>query len=138
MECAEKVGGGMAGPRDGLVATEPSAVSREGVATLLHQHRRLITGVARRVAGPQVDLEDVVQDAMVAVATGLGRFRGECKVSTWIAGIAVRVAQTHARRARRRGARQASWRPTRSGSAHFAARPGWFPPGGAWRWRPPR
>jgi len=109
MECAEKVGCRMAGPRDRLVAAEPSALSREAVGALLHQHRRLITGVARRVAGPEVDLEDVVQDTMIAVASGLGRFRGECKVSTWIAGIAVRIAQTHGRRARRRGARQASW-----------------------------
>jgi len=73
----------------------------EALAEVLHSHYALVWRLARRVAGADSEVEDVVQDALVAVATSLGRFRGQCKLSTWIAGITVRTAVRHAERRRR-------------------------------------
>ena len=83
-------------------------VGAEALAEVLHAHRPLICGLARRVAGAGSDLEDVVQDALVAIAASLPRFRGECRLSTWIAGITVRTALRHAQRRRQRETRVAS------------------------------
>jgi len=80
------------------------ATGAEALAEVLHAHRPLICGLARRVAGPDAEAEDVIQEALVAVATSLGRFRGDCKLSTWIAGITVRTAMRHVQRRRRREA----------------------------------
>jgi len=75
--------------------------STEALAEVLEAHRPLICRLARRVAGDGADLDDVIQEALIAVATSLGRFRGECKLSTWVAGITVRTATRHALRRRR-------------------------------------
>jgi RNA polymerase sigma-70 factor (ECF subfamily) len=76
----------------------------EALAEVLDAHRPLICRLARRVAGPGDDPEDVVQEALIAIVTSLGRFRGDCKLSTWIAGITVRTAMRYAQRQRRREA----------------------------------
>jgi RNA polymerase sigma-70 factor (ECF subfamily) len=80
------------------------ATGAEALAEVLHAHRPLICGLARRVAGDDAEAEDVIQEALVAVATSMDRFRGDCRLSTWIAGITVRVAMRHVRRRRRREA----------------------------------
>jgi len=73
----------------------------EALAEVLDAHRPLICRLVRRVAGDGADAEDVIQEALIAVASSMGRFRGECKLSTWIAGITVRTATRHALRRRR-------------------------------------
>jgi len=78
------------------------AAGAEALAEVLHAHRPLICGLARRISGHDGEAEDVIQEALVAVATSMGRFRGECKLSTWIASITVRTAMRHAQRRRRR------------------------------------
>ena len=85
---------------------------REGrpaaLAEVCRRHRALICSLARRVAGGAADLDDVVQDTLVAIVTGIRRFRGEAKLSTWIAGTTVRVALRHAQRRGRESRRLAS------------------------------
>jgi RNA polymerase sigma-70 factor (ECF subfamily) len=65
---------------------------REALAELLHRHRALIGSIVRRVTGPGGHLEDLMQDTMVAVIEGIDRFRGDAKLSTWIASVAARTA----------------------------------------------
>ena len=64
---------------------------RAALAELLDRHRGLICTVARRVAGDGEHLEDLIQDALVAIVESIGRFRGESKLSTWIAAVATRT-----------------------------------------------
>jgi RNA polymerase sigma-70 factor (ECF subfamily) len=65
---------------------------REALAELLHRHRALIASIVRRVTGEGAHLEDVMQDVMVAAIEAVDGFRGEAKLSTWLASVATRTA----------------------------------------------
>jgi len=86
---------------DQALTGQRPARSREALAGVLQQHRPLICRLCRRMIGDDGDLEDVVQDVLVAIATGIHRFRGQAKLSTWIAKVTVRTAMRHAQRRRR-------------------------------------
>ncbi len=77
------------------------ARSREALEDVLRQHRPLICRLCRRVIDDDGDLEDVVQDVLVAIAAGIHRFRGQARLSTWIAKVTIRTAMRHAQRQRR-------------------------------------
>jgi RNA polymerase sigma-70 factor (ECF subfamily) len=57
---------------------------------------------ARRLAGPAVDFEDVVQEVFMVALPRLPTFRGEAKLGTWLFRITQRIAQQHRRKLRRR------------------------------------
>lgn len=57
--------------------------------------------VARHL-GPEPDLDDATQDALIELAEALDRFEGRSKLSTYAHRIGVRVALRHARRHRKR------------------------------------
>jgi RNA polymerase sigma-70 factor (ECF subfamily) len=86
---------------DASLAERCRAGDRDAVAKVLDRHRALICSIARRVAGDGCDLDDVIQDTLAAVISGIPRFHGTSKLSTWVASVAVRTALNHARRARR-------------------------------------
>jgi RNA polymerase sigma-70 factor (ECF subfamily) len=65
---------------------------RAALAELLNRHRALMGSIVRRVTGPGGHLEDLMQDVMVAVIEGLDRFRGDAKLSTWVASVAARTS----------------------------------------------
>ena len=44
--------------------------------------------IARMVNARAEDIEEILQDTMVAAVQAAGRFRGECSVRTWLCGIA--------------------------------------------------
>ncbi len=94
----------MQGAADHVLPRRSQAISRQALGELLEQHRPLICRLARHTVGRDGEVEDVVQDVLVAIVTGIHRFRGDAKLTTWIAGIAVRTAMRHAQRSRRRGA----------------------------------
>ncbi len=54
-------------------------------------HRPLFGYLARWLERPEV-IEEVINEVMLAVWQGAGKFRGESRVSTWIFGIAYRQA----------------------------------------------
>lgn len=71
-------------------------------------YRRHVRGVERvlgRLLGPTPDLEDLVQATFMEALRGLAGFRGEARLSTWLARVAVGVAQHHLRGTARRRAR---------------------------------
>jgi len=94
----------MAGAESVMAVQRVRSTGTDAVTEVLDAHRPLICRLARRAAGDGADVEDVIQDALIAVATSLRRFRGECKLSTWIAGITVRTATRCALRRRREAA----------------------------------
>ena len=68
---------------------------------LYHQYKRRVFGLVHRIVG-SADAEEVAQDVFVRVFRGLGSFRGESALGTWIYRLAVNAALSHvARRGRR-------------------------------------
>lgn len=62
---------------------------------LFRDQRVRVQRALYRILGSNMDMEDLVQDVFLEVFRSLGRFRGESKLSTWIARITVRVAMHH-------------------------------------------
>lgn len=58
---------------------------------------RVFRLVARIIGSHDPDIEDVVQNVFLAVLDGAHAFDGRSKLSTWIAGIAIRRALDHSR-----------------------------------------
>jgi len=71
---------------------------RAAQSALFSQYRRQVHGILYRILGSNRELEDLVQDSFIQVFRSLERFRGESKLSTWIARITTRVALAHIRR----------------------------------------
>lgn len=84
------------------IAGEAAGGDLEALDTLLWAAHEL--GMARRavrrVILAEADVDDVVQDVLIAVAEGVGRFRGEARFTTWLTGIARFKAIAHLRRQR--------------------------------------
>ncbi|WP_347838354.1 sigma-70 family RNA polymerase sigma factor [uncultured Draconibacterium sp.] len=70
---------------------------------LVSKHQRLVMHVVGRVIQQEDELEDICQEVFIKVFKQLKRFRGDAKLSTWIATIAYNTAITHYRRLKRRG-----------------------------------
>lgn len=59
---------------------------------LFRTHRQRIHRILFRVLGTNREIEDLVQEASLAVFRSLGNFRGEASLATWVDRIATRVA----------------------------------------------
>lgn len=90
-------------PLDEATALARRAAAGDLVATgqLLHQVAPRVTAVARAVLGPaHPDLDDAVQQSLIALLQALSAFRGECPAAAYAARITVRVAVAVRKRAR--------------------------------------
>jgi RNA polymerase sigma-70 factor, ECF subfamily len=61
---------------------------------LYHRFKRRVFALAARIAGPH-DAEEVAQEAFIRIFRGVGRFRGDSALSTWIYRLAVNAALSH-------------------------------------------
>jgi RNA polymerase sigma-70 factor (ECF subfamily) len=57
------------------------------------------------LVGRSAEIDDLRQQVLLAIVQGIGRFRADSELSTWIGGICVNVAKTHYRTKRLRAAR---------------------------------
>ena len=55
---------------------------------LVNRYQKLVVHISGRLIQRQDELEDVCQDVFLKVFQNLGKYRNECKLSTWIATIA--------------------------------------------------
>jgi RNA polymerase sigma-70 factor, ECF subfamily len=71
----------------------------EGYRQLFRLHVRRLHGMVRRLAGPDSDVEDLVQTTFVEAFRALPGFRGESAFFTWLCRIGVRITlrQRHSR-----------------------------------------
>jgi RNA polymerase sigma-70 factor (ECF subfamily) len=69
----------------------------EAIERLFRAYAPMVQGVISKLVGPTPDFEDLVQTTFAEALGNLSRFRGEAKLSTWLCGIAVHVAQHHLR-----------------------------------------
>src|SRR5690349_1435221 len=60
---------------------------------LVRGHVQLVQRLLTRILGPRQDLDDLVQMTFLETLRALPGFRGDSALSTFIAGIAVRIAR---------------------------------------------
>lgn len=70
---------------------------------LVSKYQRLVLHVVGRMVQQNDEVEDICQEVFIKVFKTLKRFRGDSKLSTWIAKIAYNTAITHIRKQQRRG-----------------------------------
>ncbi len=68
---------------------------------IVERHAAEVAALASRLLGWPGDVDDVVQDVFVAAFLGLKRFRGECRLRTWLFTITVNKCRSHRFRRRR-------------------------------------
>lgn len=80
-----------------------SSLAGEAVPASLDEvyraHAPAVSRWAQRLAGPGMDLEDIVHDVFVVVQRRLPDFRGDARLTTWLYEITVRVVQARRRAA---------------------------------------
>jgi RNA polymerase sigma-70 factor, ECF subfamily len=70
---------------------------QRALEALYHRYKRRVFGLVTRIVGPS-DSEEVAQDVFVRIFRGLGNFRGDSQLSTWIYRLAVNAALSHVSR----------------------------------------
>jgi RNA polymerase sigma-70 factor (ECF subfamily) len=75
---------------------------RAALDALLRRHHERILGVCRRMTGNEADAHDAAQDALIAIARGIGRFDGRARFSTWAYRVTTNACLDELRRRRRR------------------------------------
>ena len=75
---------------------------RSAQEQLYRRHRRQVAATLYRVLGQRGELDDLVQEVFVIAFRGLGRFRGDARLSTWLYRICVNVALAKIRSKSRR------------------------------------
>jgi RNA polymerase sigma-70 factor (ECF subfamily) len=66
---------------------------REAAFTeLFHDFRGRVLSLCLHLTGSAADAEDAAQEVFLVVFRDLPKFRGDCRLSTWIYRIAVRIA----------------------------------------------
>ena len=93
------------GPRDDLAELAKAAANGDprSVRTFVVAVGSVVLGAVRMILGASHgDVEDVTQDAIVALLAALPRFRGECTVSHLAARVGILTAMAARRRQRSR------------------------------------
>lgn len=73
---------------------------REAIRLIVKRHNRWLYRIARSIVRNDSDAEDVLQEAYVRAFAGLDGFRGEARLSTWLARIVINEALGCIRRRR--------------------------------------
>jgi RNA polymerase sigma-70 factor (ECF subfamily) len=78
------------------------AVAAGDVEAVYRRYGARVSRWAARLAGPGLDLEDIVHDVFLVVVRRLNEFRWDARLSTWLHEITVHVVQAHRRKRRLR------------------------------------
>ncbi|MEN8117565.1 MAG: RNA polymerase sigma factor [Bacteroidota bacterium] len=70
---------------------------------LVSKYQRLVLHIVGRIVQQQDEVEDISQEVFIKVFKTLKKFRGESKLSTWMAKIAYNTAITHIRKQKNKG-----------------------------------
>ena len=75
---------------------------RGALDVLLRRHADRLHAVCRRITGNDADAVDALQEALLAIVRGLGRYDGRSAFSTWAYRVATNACLDALRRRRRR------------------------------------
>lgn len=75
--------------------------NRNAFAFLVNRYQKLVVHITGRLIQRQDELEDVCQEVFIKVYQNLGKYRNECKLSTWIAAIAYNTGINYLRKFRK-------------------------------------
>ena len=81
---------------DGLIAAL-RAGEESAYETLIRQYQQPVYNLVCRLMNDRVDAADVVQEVFLKVFRGIGSFRGNSSLKTWIYRITVNEAHNHRR-----------------------------------------
>lgn len=85
---------------DGWLVGKARGGDTEALEVLIRRHRSRVYRVALRILGDRQDAEDVTQEVLIQVVTGLAGFAGGSSFTTWLYRIVVNRSLNH-QRARR-------------------------------------
>src|SRR5438445_9095965 len=88
--------------QDSELVTRARTGDRAALEELVKTCKDLVYNLAIRMLGDRGDAEDVSQEILIRVVTGLASFRGESSFRTWV----YRVASNHLLTARKRKAEE--------------------------------
>lgn len=91
---------GETGETDATLVAAAVAGDHQAKHTLFLRHSPMVNRLARRLLGPGVDVNDLVQDAFVEALMGIRRLKNGQAFQSWICSIVVRTAQKVHRRRR--------------------------------------
>lgn len=74
------------------------AVAVPSLAEIYDRHAAMVFRALRALGVHEASLDDAVQDVFLVVHRRLGEFEGRAAITTWLYGIARRVASEHRRR----------------------------------------
>jgi len=86
------------GDSDSRLVEETRAGSEKAFREIVERYHAMTFAVVRGILGDRSDVEDVMQEVFIKVYRGLGGFRGEAKLSSWIYQIARNEALNKARK----------------------------------------
>jgi len=69
---------------------------------IVERHSAEVAALANRLLGWPGDVDDMVQDVFVAAFVNLKKFRGDCRLRTWLFAITVNKCRSHRLHRRRR------------------------------------
>jgi RNA polymerase sigma-70 factor (ECF subfamily) len=76
---------------------------QSALAEIVSRYRQKMYGVALSLLRDPHDAEEIVQDTFVRAYRGIGRFRGDCSLLTWLHRITMNLARNRYWYFRRRG-----------------------------------
>lgn len=95
----------------GTTDCELAAAARGGSQAAFRQivarHQQAVRSFLRRALDEPADADDLAQETFLAAWTGLGRYRGQASLRSWLCAIAWKKRLTHARSRRRAANREA-------------------------------
>ncbi len=71
---------------------------RDALEAVFRAHAPAIERTLRRLVGPGADVEDLLQETLIAAIGAFPRFRGDASIGTWLTGIALGVVRNWFRR----------------------------------------
>src|SRR5207237_4382501 len=87
-------------PNEAELIESVRAGDREAFYELVRPYERMVYATAISVVKNTADAEEVAQEAVLKAFSGLSRFRGEAKFSTWLLRITYNEAKMKLRKAR--------------------------------------
>lgn len=90
------------GMPDAEIAQRVAAGDQQAFELLMRRHNQLLYRTARSILRDDAEAEDVVQDAYLLAYRGIGKFRGDARLATWLTRIVVNQAIARSRKRSRR------------------------------------